>query len=281
MNNRFRNAFAALLLLGCVSALAALPQGSNVPGGVAIVDLGEATGPAPKAQWQDRPVLIVADSGRYKAVVGVALAVEPGTYSLAVTDASGAQRNLPVKITAKKYREQRLTVAPGQVDLSAEDLARVETEQKRQRESLDSFSDALPATFTLRQPVAGERSDSYGARRTFNGQARNPHSGMDIAAPTGTAIIAPADGVVLDTGDFFFNGNTVLIDHGRGFVTMYCHLSAFAVKKGDVVKTGQQIGKVGATGRVTGPHLHFGVLLNGASVDPALFLAPVAKPAAK
>ncbi len=226
-------------------------------------------------------MLVTTDAGRYKAIVGVALAVEPGNYPLQVTDAAGAKSALPVKITPKKYREQRLNVPPAQVDLSPEDTARVAEEQKRQGESVNSFSATLPATFVLRPPVPGERSDSFGSRRLFNGQARNPHSGMDIRGATGTPILAPADGVVLDTGNFFFNGNFVFIDHGRGFVTLYCHLSAFAVKKGDVVKAGQVIGKVGATGRVTGPHLHFGVLLNGASVDPALFLTPATKAKAK
>ena len=273
MRSGFRIAFATVLL-GSQGALAALPHSSNVPGGVVIVDLGPTTGAPPQVMWQDHPVLVTTDAGHYKAVVGVALAVEPDDYSLFVTDADGKRRVAIVKIAPKKYREQRLTVAPGQVDLSPEDAARVEAEARRQRESLDSFSDAMPATLVLQPPVPGKRSDSFGSRRLFNGQARNPHSGMDIAASTGTPIHAAADGVVLDIGDFFFNGNSVFIDHGHGFVTMYLHLSAYAVKKGDVVKAGQVIGKVGATGRVTGPHLHFGVLLNGASVDPGLFLPP-------
>jgi murein DD-endopeptidase MepM/ murein hydrolase activator NlpD len=269
-------AVPALLISALASglALAALPRTNAVPGGVVVMDLGAAIGPAPTASWQDRRVLVLSDAGRYKAVIGVALSVEPGDHVLQVIDADGAKRSLPLKIGAKKYREQHLTVAPGQVDLAPEDAARVEREQVQLQASYGSFSDALPATFVLKQPTAGTRSDSYGSRRFFNKQPRNPHSGMDISAPTGAQIIAPADGIVLEQGDFFFNGGTVIIDHGRGFVTLYCHLSAYAVKKGDMVKTGQPIGKVGATGRVTGPHLHFGVLLNGASVDPALFLAP-------
>ncbi len=272
-----RRLVLALMLLPAI-AHAALPRASAVPGGVLVVDVGDAAQPAPTVEWEGRRVLITKDAGRYKAVVGIALAVNPGNYTLKLRDAGG-ERTLPVRIVPKKYAEQRLTVPQSQVDLSPEDAARVEQEQQRQRASLDSFSDTLPATFTLLQPTPGPRSDSYGKRRVFNGQSRNPHSGMDIAASNGTPIIAPADGVVLDTGDFFFNGNTILLDHGSGFITMYCHLSAYAVKKGDRVKTGQLIGKVGSTGRVTGAHLHFGVLLNGASVDPALFLQSGAKPA--
>lgn len=282
--NRFvlRTFFALLYVAAGGAAFAALPRAAAVPGGVVVVDLGEANaGPAPAAKWLDRAVLVTTDNGRYKAVAGVHLGTEPGQHALEVTSADGSRRSIPVTITAKKYREQRLTVAPGQVDLSPEDAARVEKETPRLQASYGSFSEPLPATFTLRQPVPGARGDSFGSRRIFNNQPRNPHSGMDISAPTGAQIIAPADGVVLDTGDFFFNGGTIILDHGRGFVTLYCHLSSWSVKKGDKVTAGQPIGKVGATGRVTGPHLHFGVILNGQSVDPGLFLEPVAKPAAK
>jgi murein DD-endopeptidase MepM/ murein hydrolase activator NlpD len=273
----------SVLAIGCTSATwAALPRASAVPGGVVILDVGAAQAPAPEVRFDGRPVVTVTDAGRRKALVGLPLATKPGAHSVEVNEPGGATREVTFTVADKKYREQKLKVLPSQVDLSPEDAARVEGEQKRQRASLDSFSAAAPSTFALKTPVDGPRSSSFGLRRTFNGQSRNPHSGMDIAAPTGTPIVAPADGVVLDTGDFFFNGNTVIIDHGSGFVTLYCHLSQFVAKKGEAVKAGQVIGKVGATGRVTGPHLHFGVLLNGASVDPALFLpAPApAKPAA-
>jgi murein DD-endopeptidase MepM/ murein hydrolase activator NlpD len=266
-------AFAVLLGL-TTTTWAALPRASTVPGGVVILDIGMATDAPPVVRWEGRSVLTLAEGTRRFAVVGVALSTQPGRYNVTVDSGSNIAREIPVVIAPKKYVEQHLKVAQSQVDLSAEDAARVATEQQRLRESLDSFSEVAPDTMQLRTPLAGRRSSSFGLRRFFNGQPRNPHSGMDIAAPSGAAITAPAAGVVLDVGNFFFNGNTVLIDHGRGFVTMYCHLSAFNVQKGDTVAAGQILGKVGATGRVTGPHLHFGVTLNGASVDPALFLSP-------
>ena len=249
------------------------PRPAQVPGGVARLSLGPA--PArPQVRFGEVPVLVTGDPIEWTAVVGLPLSAEPGPAHLVVSATpEEAARQLPFAITHKRYAEQRLKVAPSKVDLAPADEARYERERVHLSGVMATFSAQVPAVLKMQVPVPGRRSGSFGLRRVFNGQARNPHSGMDIAAATGTPVRAPLDGRVIDVGDYFFNGGTVWLDHGAGLLSMYCHLSAMPVQVGDVVRAGQSFCAVGATGRVTGPHLHWSVMLNRAMVDPALFIA--------
>ena len=250
----------------------ALPRAAAVPGGVARIPLGAAD-PPPRARIGKDRVLVVRDGDEWVALVGIALAAKPGTkLRVEAQRAGGALERFDVDVGPKQYAAQHLKVPPGQVDLSPEDLARYERERVHLAAVLKTFSDAVPAMLAMLQPVPGPRSGTFGLRRYFNGQPRSPHTGMDIAAPSGTPVIAANAGRVIDTGDYFFPGRTVILDHGQGLLSLYSHLSAIEAGVGDAVAAGAPIGKVGATGRVTGPHLHFSVYLNTVAVDPALFL---------
>ena len=276
-DSRLRRVFLRAVLVGAgclgVSCAAAvdLPQHRSVPGGVAVIDLGASREP-PRVSFGTVPVLVVGDTARWTAVVGLALGTQPGTSHIVVHRAGAADVRQPFVIDSVRYAQQRLTVAPGKVDLSKQDIDRYERERAHLAQVAATFSDIVPASLRLRQPAAGLRSSSFGMRRIFNGQSRNPHSGMDIAASAGSPVIAAAAGSVIDSGDYFFNGKTVWLDHGRGLLTMYCHLSAISVRPGDTVEAGDVIGSVGSTGRVTGAHLHWSVTLNRVMVDPVLFL---------
>ena len=150
-------------------------------------------------------------------------------------------------------------------------MPRILAEKKRKQAARNIYT-AGEVDIDLLLPVEGIQTGSFGRRRVFNGQWRQPHSGMDIAAETGTPVRAPSAGRVIELGDFFFSGNLVYIDHGQGMISLFAHLSEIDVALGDQVEKGQIIGKVGATGRVTGPHLHWSLGLNGAWIDPALFV---------
>jgi murein DD-endopeptidase MepM/ murein hydrolase activator NlpD len=215
---------------------------------------------------------VLEDEGRWIAVVGLPLSMAPGRGTLAVGPA-GARQTLTFEVEAHEYPTQALKVAPKHVDLAPKDLARYNREKPLLERALGTWSDAAPDTLRMQPPVPGVRSSSFGSRRVFNGESRNPHTGMDIAAATGTPVTAAAAGRVVDTGDYFFNGQTVIVDHGEGWLTLYCHLSRIDVRPGDAVTPSTRLGLVGATGRATGPHLHFATRLNHAWVDPALFLS--------
>lgn len=263
----------ALPLLIANKALAIeLPPHSPVPGGVALVTLPASAG-APVVHYRDRRAMVVKQDGQWLAVVGIPLAAKAGQASLTVKNSQGKQHKVSFTIRDKSYQSQYITLKNKRmVNPEKRDMTRIGREQKRIRKAFANWDDVQLPTLRLALPVTAPVSSPFGLRRFFNRQPRKPHSGLDLAAAEGTPVVAPATGRVTETGDFFFNGNTVFVDHGQGLVTMYCHLSRIDVQPGQRVKTGDVIGAVGKTGRVTGAHLHWSVSLNNTRVDPALFL---------
>ena len=269
---------AALLLLAAATPAMALPENSPRPGGIAVIPIGDAAttqAQAPVVMFGGNRALVVRRDAEWVALVGIPLDREPGPAVLSVALPGQPALEVPFEIVPHAYREQRLTVKnQSYVDPDPEQLERITSERKLIDTALAAWRESPLLDVELLAPAAGLQSPSFGFRRFFNDQPRSPHKGMDIAANRGTPVLASADGIISVAGDFFFNGNTVIIDHGQGLKTMYCHLETIGVREGDSPRRGTPIGAVGATGRVTGPHLHFGVYLNGTAVDPALLLAP-------
>ncbi|KAA0910951.1 M23 family metallopeptidase [Pusillimonas sp. ANT_WB101] len=244
-----------------------------VPGGVAVVGLGNGAA-TPSAAFENKPVMVLQDSDeQWIALVGLDLKTQTGPHQISIKTASEA-RTVNFNVDARIYPSQHITLKNKQhVNPDPEQVKRYEREYKQQIEAYASFRPTGPSNIVLDRPVEGGRlSSRFGLRRFFNGEERNAHSGLDFAVPAGTPVKAPADGVVTIVADYFFNGKTVFVDHGQGLVTMYCHLSASEVKPGQTVSRGQVIARVGATGRATGPHLHWNVSMNGNRVDPAIFI---------
>jgi murein DD-endopeptidase MepM/ murein hydrolase activator NlpD len=270
---------AMLLAVLCLpfATMAELPQANPVPGGIAIIAVGPDSTPAPLVQFQKQRVLVVRSNGMWNAVVGLPLTQDTGEQQLVISD-GGAPHTFSFQVLPKEYEAQYLTLAnKRQVDPTPDDLKRIAREQELSNRAFATWSEALADDLRFDLPTSGRFSSAFGLRRFFNNQARAPHSGLDIAAPEGAPVQAPAAGTVIETGNYFFNGNTIFIDHGQGLVSMYNHLSRIHVKKGARVTRGQRIGLVGKTGRVTGAHLHWTVSLNNARVDPMLFLPPSAQ----
>lgn len=262
----------------------ALPMTEAVPGGIVILTIGNAKGDRPVVHFRTRRAMVIRHNDKWKAVVGIALSVKPGVHRIRIQDQHGNKSTIAFSVKDKFYPEQRLTLrSKKRVHLSPENLARHQAEKQKMYAAYRSWRDVAAPALVFDLPVMGRRSSHFGLKRFFNYrtktgtspyQERAPHAGYDIAAIVGTPIRAPAPGRVILTGHFFFNGKSIYIDHGQGLFTIYTHLSDIVVSDGQMVQRGQRIGAVGATGRVTGPHLHWTVMLNRAMVDPELFLHP-------
>jgi murein DD-endopeptidase MepM/ murein hydrolase activator NlpD len=247
-----------------------LPPNEPVPGGIAVVRLESHGTAMPAVKYEGNRVLVVRNQQDWYAIVGIPLETKPGNQLLQV---SGMDSPLKFTVNDKQYETQRITIKDKRkVEPNKEDLQRINRESKRIDDALEHWSDQPPATLDFIMPVTGKLSSPFGLRRFFNNLPRKPHSGVDIAVPQGTPVKAPLAGDIIETGNFFFNGNSIFIEHGQGLVSMYCHLDTIKVKKGQHVLQGDIIGTSGMTGRATGPHLHWGISLNNARIDPFIFL---------
>jgi murein DD-endopeptidase MepM/ murein hydrolase activator NlpD len=256
----------------------ALPEQALVPGGVAIMELDDFTD-GTRITFHDRKTTIFKHQQSWYALAGIPLNTKPGTYQFSIKQ-HGSSAVSKVDIKAKKYQEQHLTIKnKRKVNPNKQDMERISKERIRKRAAKNHWSETYPDVDFV-WPVTGKISSVFGLRRFFNEQERNPHTGLDIAAPEGTDIRTTADGIVIEAGDFFFSGNMVYVDHGQGLISLYAHLSRIDVKPGDILRRGDILGAVGQTGRVTGAHLHFAVIANGVLVDPLYFL-PEQQPTAQ
>lgn len=245
----------------------------SVPGGIAIVPTGfQKAEFAPILNWNTRSIAALYSGNEWFGIVGIPLGTQAGVEKLIVsTDTKSYQ--VAFGVEDARYEEQRITITDTRkVNPDPLDMKRINKESARLKEVKSLFSNTLLAT-NFKWPLEGPISSTFGLQRFFNDQPRRPHGGIDIAMPAGTPIKAPADGVIIDTGEYFFNGNSVFIDHGLGVQTFYAHMDSIAVAIGDIVQQGDVIGTVGATGRVTGAHLHWSLGLNRTWVNPLLVLA--------
>ena len=270
-----RRLIIALML--CLPNLAwtantAFPLDDAVPGGVAVVAL-PASDHTPHVEFSGQKVMVVRHEGHWYALVGLSLDTVPGAKMLDVDMPGSTDIHAGFTVSPKTYAEQDLTIAnPEMVNPTPEQLKRIDREQQHLAKVTGTWVEIHKPGLSFIWPVKGPETSTFGLKRVLNGEPKSPHSGIDIAAPTGTAVDAPADGLVADVGNYYYCGKTLTLDMGQGLFSVYCHLSKIKVRRGQRVKQGQLVAKIGATGRTTGPNLHWTVRLNEVPVDPHVFL---------
>jgi hypothetical protein len=274
MLGRVAGAAAALVLAGMVAGAVAEPvTGVRLDGTPAQGALVRGTAPPGSRLWlHGKPVRVDPDGG---FVIGFGRD-ETGPVALEIAPPDGVRRTEPLAIARRDWPVQRIDGLPSpQVSPDPAALERIRTEQRKLDAARAADSAEAGWRSAFQWPTAGPISSVFGSQRILNGEARAPHAGLDVAAPEGTPVRAPAAGVVrLAEPDLFFTGGTVIVDHGHGVMTLYGHLSKLEVAVGQRLDAGAPIGRVGKTGRATGPNLHFGLYWRGIALDPAGVLPP-------
>jgi murein DD-endopeptidase MepM/ murein hydrolase activator NlpD len=288
----FRILVGLLLTASCCNLWAAGPTSKVAPGWSVQWQPGELVNGSPvlfqikpalrlktlSGKWLEHDIAFALDPKTkiWNAIGGIALNVKPGVYTLSLTGATPNGKDVTferrVTIRAGKYRSTAITVEGKYTAPSQEQLDIIARDKKTKQETFSHVSPDREWAGAFKAPLVGPFSDTFGTTRTFNGQVRSTHEGLDFAAVTGTPIAALNAGTVLLARPLYFEGNCVVLDHGQGLLTLYLHMSAFKVKEGDKVERGQELGLVGGTGRASGPHLHIAVRWQGVYVDPATLL---------
>lgn len=265
----------ALLLLqaSTAAAIEVRVQAREIAPGEPIRVVVTGTAVAPAGTFRGAPVAFSRGEEAWVGWAVVPLDAKAGPASVEVRAGDETART-DLRIAAKKFPEQRLKVDEKYVSPSKAQQERIERERKRLEAIYASRTDAPPPAGPFVRPVPGEPTSAFGLRRFFNDQPRAPHAGLDLKAATGTPVRSSGPGVVALADDLYFAGKTVIVDHGAGLFTIYAHLSRVDVRHGETVAAGRVVGLSGATGRVTGPHLHWGARVGDAIFDPRALLDP-------
>ncbi len=248
-----------------------LPENHAVNGGVTIIPVDIKQKPQAYFKGKRITVLDSKNPNQWLLVVGIPLDNKGDIQQLAIK--SPLKAAIPFHVSEKYYPTQSLTIPnKRKVDPYEKDRARIDGETRQLESIFSGYSKNNPFEEKFIAPSHGPISSLFGLKRVYNKQPRAPHSGLDIASAAGSPVKAIGKGKVVDAGDYFFTGNTVIVDHGRGVFSLYAHLNDIKVNKGEQLNQGHTVGTVGQTGRVTGPHLHWTMVMNGTYVDPLLFV---------
>ena len=262
--------FLFLCLSNAVFAIA-LPENHSVNGGLTLIPIDINKQPEAYFEGKRIPVVPSTKPNQWILIVAIPLnSIDPVQY---ITVTKPIKTTIPFHVSDKFYTTQYLNIKnTSKVDPQEQDKIRIAEETKKLSQLFSNYTNINPFQQRFTAPLRGPISSMFGLKRVYNKEPRDPHSGLDIAAKQGEPIFAVNQGKVVDTGDYFFTGNTVIIDHGMGVFSLYAHLSKVLVHAGDTIQQGQQLGLVGMTGRVTGPHLHWTMIVNQTLVEPLLFV---------